>query len=329
MHRIRVYERGRGFRDEGGLQQLPSLAAQPSCVVWAILSDPTDAELGQVQRALQLHPLTMEDLTQFEDRPRIRYYGTGVSVVFFAGRTTNIDSEPVEFVPFHLFLGRDILVTVHRNSVPEIEQAVKRWEDSADNMPLSAEAPLYDLLDTVVDGYPPLLEAVAEQVDRIEDLVMEGASRDDRRAVFLLKKDLLRLRRMTGSGRDVLNGLIRYDETTPESDAIYLRDVYDNLARLADQVDTYRDLLGNVMDASLAVTSNQLAEGSNNLNLTMKTLTAWSIVLGSGTFIAGLYGMNVEGLPMARHSAAFTLVAGFTLLVAVGLLALFRRLRWL
>lgn len=329
MHHIRVYERGRGFRNEQELERIPALAAPSSTVVWAILSNPSEGELARVQQALQLHPLAMEDLTQFEDRPRIRFYGSGVSVVFFAGRDTEAGTEPIAFVPFHLFLARDVLVTVHREPLPELEQALRRWEQSADNLPLSAEAPLYVLLDTVVDGYAPLLETVAEQVDRIEDQVMDGGSDNDRRGVFLLKRDLLRLRRMTGSGRDVLNGLIRYDETTPESDAIYLRDVYDNLARLADQVDTYRDLLGNVMDASLAVTSNRLAESSNALNLTMKTLTAWSIILGSGTFIAGLYGMNVEGLPMAAHPQAFAIVSGLTLLVGAMLLTLFRRLRWM
>jgi magnesium transporter len=329
MHRIRVYERGRGFRDEKDLERIPALAAPPSAVVWAILSEPSEAELAQVQQALRLHPLTMEDLTQYEDRPRIRFYGAGVSVVFFAGRTTETSNEPLTFIPFHLFLGRDVLVTVHREGLQEIDSALRRWEESADNLPLSAEAPLYILLDTVVDGYMPLLERVAEQVDRVEDQVIEGTSEDDRRTVFVLKRDLLRLRRITGSGRDVLNGLIRYDETTPESDAIYLRDVYDNLARLADQVDTYRDLLGNVVDASLAVTSNRLAESSNALNLTMKTLTAWSIILGSGTFIAGLYGMNVQGLPMAGHPQAFSLVGGITLLVGTALLLLFRRLRWM
>ena len=125
-----------------------------------------------------------------------------------------------------------------------------------------------------------------------------------------------------------MNSLIVRNEVFGQENLIFLQDVYDHIVRITDSVDTYRDLLSNAMETYLSVTSNILAENSNQLNITMQTLTSWSIIIGSGAVITSVYSMNVKGIPLARGEHGFESVMMVMFGVAIALLAIFRRKRW-
>jgi magnesium transporter len=105
--------------------------------------------------------------------------------------------------------------------------------------------------------------------------------------------------------------------------------VYDNIVRVTDSIDTYRDLLASAMDASLSVTSNRLAESANRLNQTMQVLAAWSIILMSGAWIAGVYGMNFKNMPELNWRHGYPLALGIMFVIGGSLFAFFKRRQWL
>ncbi|HEY3265815.1 MAG TPA: magnesium transporter CorA family protein [Armatimonadota bacterium] len=329
MIRLRIYNPTDGFREEDGIARLADLVGKGKDVVWAMAESPTDAELDELGSALGIHRITMEDARQEEDRPRLRHYNDVMSIVFFAVECPNMVPEEMTFQPLRLFLSPRYLVTVTDAALPQLDEAYARWRDNTDVLESNTEAPMYTILDSVVDGFFPVVDIIADRVDDIEDLVIDGAAGETRQAVFTMKRSLVRLRRVAAAGRDVVNAIVRHDETTPDPDSIYLRDVYDHLNRITDAVDTYRDLLSNVMDAYLSVTSNRLAESANRLNVIMQTLTSWSIILGSGTLITGFYGMNTSRLPFAQHPFSYEIVLGLCLIVGGLLYGMFRRKRWL
>jgi magnesium transporter len=103
---------------------------------------------------------------------------------------------------------------------------------------------------------------------------------------------------------------------------VYFQSVYDQVLRILDVVDAERDMVGSALEAHLTVISTRL-------NVTMKTLTVVSVVLGTGAAVFGAWGMNVPGLPWADHPAGFWfVVVGMTLLI-VGALMMARKRRWL
>ena len=129
--------------------------------------------------------------------------------------------------------------------------------------------------------------------------------------------------------RETLNGLFRSEhELFNDETRLYLRDVADHVTMAADIVETLRDMVSSLMDLYLSSVSNRMNE-------IMKVLTIIATIFIPLSFIAGLYGMNFD--PSASpwnmpelgwywgYPAALTVMG----LVAVGLLAFFRRRGWL
>lgn len=322
MIRLHIYHPAKGFTDLDGCIGLADAVADGQNVVWVDLEAPTADEMSSVAGTLQIPRILLEDAAQEEDRPRLRRYNDVLAVVFHAVRCPEMEPEAIAFASLRLFLSPRYVVTVADERIPEMEEAYFRWQTNTDVLEPNTEAPMYTILDTLVDGFFPIMDAVADRVDEIEDLVVDGASGETREAVFVLKRALLRIRRVAAAGRDVVNSLVRHDDTTPDTDAFYLRDVYDHLNRITDAVDIYRDLLSNVMDAYLSVMSNRL-------NVIMQTLTSWSIILGAATLVTSLYGMNTDTLPGAHHPYGFQLVLALCLVMGGLLFGLFRRKRWI
>jgi magnesium transporter len=328
MVQLRIYQPGKGFHEEEGLGALPGLVKDGGNVVWAALQAPTDEELTGVEHALSLHPLTIEGLRDDLDRPRIRQYGDALLMSLFFAERADEDDGAVQFRPLHAIVATRVLVTVSPEFCAELDDSYHDWKEDADRLAPDAGAPLYELLDTLLDGYFPVVDAIAERVDAVEDRVMGADGSSGLPEIFALKKGMLRFRRMASGLREVTNTLLRHGEMFDPQNTVFFQDLYDHTVRITDSADTYRDLLGNAMEAHLSVTSNQLAAASNRLNVTMQTLTAWSIILGSGAVITGFYGMNVHGLPGASGDRGVLWAVGLMLFATLALLMVFRKKKW-
>jgi len=134
---------------------------------------------------------------------------------------------------------------------------------------------------------------------------------------------LLYLRRAVTPLRDVFNTLLRREQPIfPRDTHLYFQDVYDHLIRVADTIDTLRDMLSSTMDAYLSVSGNRM-------NKIMKRLTSISTILMSVTLIAGIYGMNFVFMPELRWRYGY--VGALTSMVAVGvaLYVYLKKVDWL
>jgi Mg2+ and Co2+ transporter CorA len=182
---------------------------------------------------------------------------------------------------------------------------------------------LYSLLDSVVDNYFPVIDSVVDRVEEIEAQIFERFTPEAIESIFALKKDLLALRKVLAPERDVLNVLIRRDLPIFEQHTIvYFQDVYDHVVRITDAIDTYRDLLSSALDSYLSMQSNRL-------NITVQTLTSWSIILMTVAAIAGWYGMNFEKMPEIRSDLGYPAVIVVAILAVALEFAFFRRKGWL
>src|SRR5215213_5084169 len=190
-----------------------------------------------------------------------------------------------------MFLGANYLVTVHRHRIGAIDRADELWPQWLDRAENEAGLLAYLLIDAIVDDYFPLLDRISDRMDDLEDEIFSDFDPESVREIFLVKKQLVYLRRVVAPLREVFNTLLRRDQPMFEREIrFYFQDVYDHLIRVSDAIDTLRDLLGSIMDAYLSMSSNRM-------NVVMKRLTSISTILMSVTLIAGVYGMNFELMP--------------------------------
>ncbi len=290
--------------------------------VWLDIQAPQEADITLLRDEFKFHPLAIEDAIRHHERPKVDAYEGYYFLVFYAivydQAKNRLDTEAM-----NLFVGENYLVSVHEGEISAIDETIQRWQKNEEEFGQDAGALLYALLDTITDGYFPVIDQLADRVEALEEQIFERFQESALQDVFSLKRDLLSIRRIVAPERDVLNVLIRREVPIFERNTIlYLQDVYDHIVRITDSIDTYRDLLSSALDAFLSVQSNRL-------NQIVKVLTIASIVLMSDALIAGIYGMNFEILPELHWRFGYPYALGLMVVISTGLILFFRRQKWL
>jgi magnesium transporter len=252
-------------------------------------------------------------------------YGSFVHIVIYVAEID--EKEAIALREIDLYFGEHYLVAVHTEPVAVLEEAVRRWQGNTEILHTGTGALLYAVLDAVVDTYFVVLDRMEDRIEASEEQIFARrggpATNENIEDLFVLRRELLLMRRVIAPARDVMTTLSRHTFAhISEQIEPYIQDLYDHIVRTIDTLDTYRDLLTGAMEASLSVTSNRL-------NQVMKTMTAGSIILMADSLIAGIYGMNFHDIPELswRYGYVYALLL---MLGVTGVLAtLFRRAWWL
>jgi magnesium transporter len=304
---------------------LSQLKAEPGVVVWLDLADPDADDLGLLRHKLQLHDLAIEDLEKHRQRPKIDIYPGQHVLVAYEVIEAKGNRAGFSLGEVHLIIGTTYLVSVHWQPSPALDEVRKRWRREPDAVATSAGGLLYAVLDTIADGYFPLLDRLSERIDRLQDSIIaggQGKGQGALREVLQLKRQLLDLRRIVAPLRDVAIALLRRDlAVIEESLTPYFQDLYDHLVRVLDNIDLDREMLAAALDANLSVTNN-------NLNVIVKRLTAFTVILMIPTLIAGVYGMNFRFMPELFWPFGYAFALGLMLLSMIGAYLLFRARDW-
>jgi magnesium transporter len=285
---------------------------------WLDLENPDEDDFALLRDVFHFHPLALEDSEQFGQRPKMEDYGSFVFlVVYGAAPPPDVD----RLVELHCFYSESYLVTVRREHAPSCEELRTRYT----RQPGQLERPivvLYRLLDSLSDSFFPALEDYDVRIDAIEDAIFLDPKDEHLQEIVRMKRTLNRLRRVVGPQRDVIGQLFGGIATLPGSDAEaerYFRDIFDHLIRVADLIDSYKDLLTGAMDVYLSMVSNRL-------NLVVEKLTVLSTVLLPLIVITGFFGQNFGWLVRHVGSLAAFLVLGLALpIVGASLLIYYLR----
>ena len=321
MHELIVCrEKGR-FLSEVTAEDISDLRTHPDLTLWFDITGPTAEDFHKLREEFGFHPLAIEDASRHHQRPKVDSYDNYYFVVFYCMEM----DEQYHFStsPMYMFIGPNYLVTVHEEPINQIQETVRRWQSPESPLGQDVGSLVYALLDAIVDDYFPVMDRIADRVEDLEEMIFGKFDDTALESIFQLKKDLLQIRRVVTPERDVLNVMLRRDiRVFDENDVTYLQDVYDHIIRVVDAIDTYRDLLASSLDTFLSVQSNQL-------NQVVKALTITSIVLMSVAIVAGIYGMNFDYMPELHWRYGYLWALGLMVAIAVGVIAFFRRIKWL
>ena len=186
---------------------------------------------------------------------------------------------------------------------------------------------LYQVVDTLVDGYFPVLANFDDQIDELEDEILQRPTDQQLGRLFDMKRSLIAVRKVVTPQRDMFATLLSGPDVlpgmTPDAER-YFRDLYDHLIRISDLVDSYRDLTSGALDTHLSTVSNRL-------NVVMKQLTIIATIFLPLSFLTGFFGQNFAW--MVRQLTSLTvflaLGVGLQLVTAAALFVMFRRRGWL
>jgi magnesium transporter len=254
-----------------------------------------DAEkLELLRQRFDFHPLAIEDCAHFDQRPKLEEYRDCLFLVTQGFACPGAQVRELELHELHAFLGERYLVTVHLDKISAVDAVWDRALSDPGVLSRGVDFVYYLMADRIVDNNFPILDKVAEELERIEDAVLAGPQRENLGRIFELKHHLVAMRKVLSPQRDVFAMLAkRGDPRVSERTALYFRDVYDHLARINESIEANRDLLGNALDAYLSSVSNRTNE-------VMKYLTVLSAIFLPLAFIVGFFGQNFDNLPGLR-----------------------------
>jgi magnesium transporter len=296
-------------------------AAPSDELVWIDITDPGEDEAVLLRDKLGMHHLAVEDCLRGRQRPKLDRYAGYYFIVFYATRI-NPDRARMALNEIHLFLGNNFLITVHDQEVPEVSKIVATWRMDPSRLK-DAAAVAHALFDAVIDNYFPVVEHFSDRLEQIEDRIFNDASGPTLEDAFLLRHEMITMRRILAPQRDVLSSLVRHDLPFVRPELVpYFQDVHDHVLRVTEEIDAFRDVLTGLVDV-------QATKASNRLNATVQTLTAWSIILMTIAVIAGIYGMNFTFMPELEVPWGYYAVLGLMLATAIALITFFRRRGWL
>jgi magnesium transporter len=297
-------------------------------VNWIEIEGSVDAEtLHELGDMLGLHQLALEDVLNRGQRPKLDSYEKQLFLILNLPCTQD---GHLAIDQVCLFAGDNYVITIHGGLAQRPFRLVAERLRSK-NSKLRENGPdflLYALLDATIDTGYPVLEALGERIDALEDSVLDEASPRTVEAIHLLKRELLLLRRMIWPQREVLNELDREErEYFSAETRVYLRDCYDHTIQLMDLVEAYRDMCASLLDLHFSKTSTRLNE-------IMRVLTVIATLFIPPTFLTGIYGMNFDrgsgplSMPELGWPLGYLMVWLLSLGMITGMLVYFRRKGW-
>jgi magnesium transporter len=270
-----------------------------------------------------LHPLVQEDILNTTQRPKCDDHGDYVYAVLdmfqWDAKEEDVVAEQVS-----LILGPNVVISFQEREgdvFGPIRERIRHGAGRIRRMP--ADYLAYCLIDAIVDGTFAVLERVGEKIEAAEESLVRKPTPTVLRDIHRLKREAVLLRRSVWPLREVIADLER-NESARVSDAtrVYLRDVRDHAVQAIDILESFREMLGGMLDTYLSSLSTRMNE-------VMKVLTIIATIFIPLSFIAGVYGMNFEHMPELGWWWGYPACLAAMALAAGGMLFYFWRRKWL
>lgn len=274
-------------------------------------------------KCFELHPLTLEDILNTDQRPKVEDFGDYMYVVLkmfsYEDKSNEILIEQVS-----LILGPNFVLSFQEDVGDVFDPIRERIRNGKGKIrKMGADYLVYTLLDAIVDNYFIILEKIGEQIEFIEERLIINPASDTLNTIHKLKREMLFLRKSVWPLREVISNMERVESSLIKgSTKIYLRDVYDHNIQIIDTIETLRDMLSGMLDIYLTSISNRL-------NAVMKVLTIIATIFMPLTFLAGIYGMNFKYMPELEWKWGYPLILLIMFSIGVSMLFYFKRKKWL
>jgi magnesium transporter len=319
-----IYNTNKMIECELSEEALANLKPEHDQQLWINVHGVHDAALiKKIGDAFKLHPLVIEDILNTQQRPKIDEFNDYLFLetrhFYYHKDTMSVSSEQISMV-----LGHNFLLTFQERATGAFEPVRVRLR--AENAPIRAlgtDYLTYALLDSVVDRYFNVLEAVGEDSEELEERLLNNPSNAELQTIHQLKHVSIELRRAVWPLREVLNGLIRNEKGFFQLTTVpYLRDVYDHTVSFIESLESIRDTLGGMMDIYMASVSQRV-------NLEVRALTVVAMLFMPATLIAGIFGMNFNYMPWIKDHNAFWYALSIMVGIATVMGLIFWRRQWL
>jgi len=278
--------------------------------------------LEELGKCFGFHPLIMEDILNTEQRPKTEVMDEYTYVVL---KMIDSDSKANELTieQVSIIFGKNYIISFQESPLDIYDPIRKMLKN--EKSPARKQGPdyiAYMLIDAIVDNYFKVCEVIGERIENFENKIVANPTQKTLAGIYKLKRNMLFIRKSVWPLREVIASLDRSTSKLIKSNTkLYLRDIYDHITQVIDTVETYREMLSEMIEI-------YLSSMSNKLNEIMKILTIFSAVFIPLTFIASIYGMNFKWMPELSFKYSYIIVWAIIVGIGIFLIFYFKRKKW-
>lgn len=250
--------------------------------IWVNLRDATVEEIAQTGNELELHPLTIEDMVEFDQRAKVEEFDKYAYIVSYGATTARNDDDML--VEVHIIYAPDYLVTVAREESAELG----KLQEQAAVREFSGHELLHSVLDVLIDSYAPVLDQFDAEIEKLEELIVERDLRGRELEIHHVRRRLGRVDRVVHRQLESftrIREMLRRMPDQHQEDFPYFRDVQDHLIHVGESADAMRDRIAGLFELYMAALDNRQ-------NIIMKQFTVIAGIFLPLSVLTGFFGMN-------------------------------------
>jgi magnesium transporter len=323
---MKVFNYGPDQYTERNIKDLGDLPAPPQdgSITWLDIDGlDDDTMVRTLGERYCLHPLLLEDVLNFDHRPKVEEFQ---DTLFVVARMLSLDEETggIEMEQVSFVLSKGMLLSFQERPGDILEPIRERIRRNLGRVRKhGADYLLYALLDVIVDNYFLIVENLGERIQELERKVTVRPGNEDLLTIQEIRSLLITVTRYVTPTRELAGRLNTLpSELIDKGTRRYINDLQDHTVYIADSINTFRDMLTNLENTYHAGVNMRMGQ-------VMKLLTVISTIFIPLTFIVGVYGMNFDHMPELHWRFGYYMVMGVMLSISVIMLLWFRRKRWL
>ena len=293
---------------------------------WINIERPGPLDRAWLEEHFDFHPLTYEDVSSRNQRPKIDEFDDYLFIVLhfpvFDSSVGRLNAGELD-----IFIGQDFLITLPNTPLQPLEYLFERGRTSEDARAelfnRGSGYLLYKIVDDSYDYCFPMLRKMGNKLDRIEEEIFgEGRSQEIVRDLSNVKQEIINFRKIIRPERSVLRDLERTKQVyLPEDHELYFDDIVDASERIWDMLENYKEVIEALEETNESVINHRV-------NDILRVLTSITVIVLPLTLLASIWGMNV-GVPGENDLTGFWIVVGSMVAVLLGMVFYFRRRGWL
>lgn len=299
---------------------------KPGESIWINAEGLNDIDtINQLAKRFNLHPLTVEDILNVEQRPKVEEFENYIFVTLKVLYLKNNKKATFSVKQLSIIIGKDFVLSFQELDTTLFNLLEARLLDDPNQRLREQRSDYltYRLIDIIVDQYFVVLEAIGDQIETVEELIIIQPTQQNAHTIYRLKRQMLLLRKAIWPMREALSHLMHTEsDLISKFTNLYLRDVYDHTVQAIDSLETFRDMLSSMLDMYLSSLTNRMNE-------VMKTLTIIATIFIPITAIASVYGMNFQYIPGLYDRWGFAAVVSLMVAVAASMLVYFWKKKWI
>lgn len=281
-----------------------------------------ESVIRRIAEMFSIHPLAIEDIVNIPHRPAAEVFDEQLLLIT---RIVSLDGpRHVDMEQVSILVGKNYVITFqerHGHILDPIRNRIRSGKNPIRHHGAGFLA--YAILDTIVDGYYPVVESIGDYLESLEDKVVADPSPRLLQELNRMKSQLVNLRRVIWPQREAIHRFVHDDSQFFDDDLrVYLRDTFDHCVQTSEVIEMHREMVTGMINTYLSSIANRT-------NDVMKVLTIMASIFIPLTFMAGIYGMNFEQMPELKLKWSYPLLWLVMLSTAAGMVIYFRRLGWI